>query len=533
MNDFAVDNSPREGLSGMLAAALRDCFARCPSHKRLQHVGLLEWGRRYLPAHFSKPPSEMHRWLAAELDGFANRRGQKLNVIGPRGSAKSTVATLAYALQSAVTGAEPYIWIVSDTRQQAQMHLDNVKAELLENQRLAAAYPHAVGQGSHWRAASIQLPSGVVIEAFGTGQCIRGRRRGAERPTLIICDDLQNDSHIVSPRRRERSSAWFHGTLLKAGTPRTNVVNLATALHRDALALELHRTPGWRSQSFKALPAAPTNKKLWTAWQAIYCDRDLENPSRAARQFYERNRPAMDAGAQVLWPEVEDLYALMTMRVESGATSFEREKQGSPVDPEKCEWPESYFGDSLWFDAWPAKLTLRTLALDPSKGADARHGDYSAVVMLGVDEQGLLYVDADLARRATPQMVADAVSRYLEFRPDALGVEANQWQELLATEFHAEFHRLGVLGVAPAEIHNHTSKLVRIRRLGPYLSQRRLRFRRGSPGVELLLNQLRDFPLGAHDDGPDALEMALRLAEEVWQGRRRVDGLGSRLPISM
>ena len=36
---------------------------------------------------------------------------------------------------------------------------------------------------------------------------------------------------------------------------------------------------------------------------------------------------------------------------------------------------------------------------DPSKGSDGRRGDYSAVVMVGVDRQGMLYVEADLARR--------------------------------------------------------------------------------------------------------------------------------------
>ena len=44
------------------------------------------------------------------------------------------------------------------------------------------------------------------------------RRRREHRPTLIICDDLQNDGHILSPTQRERSRTWFHGTLLKAGT---------------------------------------------------------------------------------------------------------------------------------------------------------------------------------------------------------------------------------------------------------------------------------------------------------------------------
>ena len=139
--------------------------------------------------------------------------------------------------------------------------------------------------------------------------------------------------------------------------------------------------------------------------------------------------------------------------------------------------------------------------------------------MLGVDKKGLIHVQADLARRPTPQMVEEGVAICQRFRPDAFGVEANQWQQLLSGEFMAEFGRRGMLGVSPSEIHNHTSKVMRIRRLGPYLSQRRMRFKANCESTKLLVDQLKDFPLGAHDDGPDALEMALRLAEELWKQR--------------
>jgi predicted phage terminase large subunit-like protein len=249
----------------------------------------------------------------------------------------------------------------------------------------------------------------------------------------------------------------------------------------------------------------------------------------AARAFYESHQEQMDAGAIVLWPEEEDLYTLMKMRVESGHAAFEREKQGSPVDPELCEWPESYFEEHLWFDAWPAELVVTSMALDPSKGHDGRRGDYSAYVMLGIDAAGVIWVEADLARRATPQMVADGVAWCGRFRPLVFGVEANQYQELLAGEIEAEFARQQVAGITPAAIHNYANKQLRIRRLGPYLSQRRLRFRAGSASTKLLVDQLRDFPAGAHDDGPDALEMAIRLAEEIWLGRNADDGLGDRL----
>jgi hypothetical protein len=51
------------------------------------------------------------------------------------------------------------------------------------------------------------------------------------------------------------------------------------------------------------------------------------------------------------------------------------------------------------------------------------------------------------------------------------------------------------------------------------LAQRQLRFKARSRGTLLLVQQLKDFPVGDFDDGPDALEGAIRLAVELWNGR--------------
>ena len=511
--------------------AARHGWARRYQANRNGHAGLLAWANKYLPEHFTKPCSAMHQWLGRHLDKMTQVRGAKLNVLGPRGGAKSTIATLAFPLRAAVERVEPYVWIVSDTKHQACAHLENVKAELLDNPRLAEAFPQAVGRGPVWRSGSIVLRNGAAIEAFGTGQRIRGRRRGAHRPALIICDDLQNDGHTRSAVQREYSREWFHGTLLKAGTTQTNVVNLATALHREALAMDLHETPGWVSRIFRSIERWPDNMTLWNRWEAIYTDTANSRHQQAARAFYEEHTDAMNAGAVVLWPEVEDLYTLMCMRAESGRSAFEREKQNSPINPELCEWPEQYFDEDIWFDTWPRNLVVKTLALDPSKGADARRGDYSALVAAGVDRQGIVYLEADLARRPTPQIVADGVELYQQFQPDVFGIEANQFQDLLAIEFDVEFRRQGMLAARPWPLENRTNKLVRIRRLGPYLAGRRLRFKDNSPGTRMLVEQLRQFPNADHDDGPDAAEMAIRLAAELLEGRKTKDPLGSRLPV--
>jgi predicted phage terminase large subunit-like protein len=527
MEPTTVPPSPR--LLALLAGELARAIARRASEAYTK-MPLSTWGRLMLPAYFRLPPSGMHLWLGEQLDAMDSLRGARLNVLGPRGGAKSTVGTLCYVLKCAVTAREPYIWIVSDTIGQARMHLANVKAELEHNPLLATYYPQAVGPGPRWRADAAELPNGVLIEAYGTGQRLRGRRRRENRPTLIVCDDLQNDAHVASATQRQVSRDWFHGALLKAGDGRTNVINLATALHRDALAMQLVRSPGWNSRVFRAIEKWPENLDLWGQWEELYADVGDFDARAAAREFFQENRDAMLAGAELLWPEHEDLYSLMRMRFEEGRTAFEREKQNSPIDPERCEWPEEYFGPHIWFSDWPRDLAVKTIALDPSKGSDARHGDYSAYAMLGIDRHGLLYVEADMARRPTPQMVADGVNLCQRFPPEAFGIEVNQYQELLGGEFEAEFRRRHKRVITPAGICNATNKLVRIRRLGPYLSQHRLRFHAKSPATRLLVDQLRDFPLGAHDDGPDALEMAIRLAIELLSGNAMPsDGLGDNL----
>ena len=537
--------------------------------RRQRERSLLAWGRHYLPRHFAKPASGLHRWLAAWLDA-PRERGWKLNILAPRGGAKSTLVTLVAALRAALTGNEKYIWIVSDTRAQAAGHLANIAAELLDNPRLAHDYPDAAGRGPVWRGSMIQLRNGVVIEAIGTGQRVRGRRNRAARPTLIIGDDLQNDRHAASRDLREWSRRWFYGLLLPAGTPTTNVVNLATALHRDALGLELTRTPGWTSRTFAAITRWPTNMELWAAWEKIFCAEEKEDvlesgelmnlspgaPSPgaitsprsaksnskatsvaqgaeplgleivrdSARAFYEAHRAAMDAGAELLWPEVEDLYTLMCQRAASGRAAFDREKQNLPAAADAVEWPSEYFDDA-WFDDWPP-LVVRVMALDPAQGRDAtrsesaQRGDYSALVMLGIDDRGVVYVEGDLRRRPLAQLFSDTVAAYRAFRPEILAVETNMNHELLPLELKREFAQAGVLAANIQAVENTAAKEVRIRRWGPLLAQRRVRFRRASPGTALLVEQFRDFPLGTHDDGPDAAELALRAACALWEARR-------------
>jgi predicted phage terminase large subunit-like protein len=104
-----------------------------------------------------------------------------------------------------------------------------------------------------------------------------------------------------------------------------------------------------------------------------------------------------------------------------------------------------------------------------------------------------------------------------DFRPDAFGVEAVAFQELLLPQFEAEIERAKITPTQVWRIDNTTPKVTRIRSLTSRLAKGLIKIRR-SPGSSLLVEQLKGFPAHKFDDGPDALEMAIRLCEELLSG---------------
>lgn len=210
-------------------------------------------------------------------------------------------------------------------------------------------------------------------------------------------------------------------------------------------------------------------------------------------------------------------------RLDMGPRAFAQEFEAQFVDAEGAEFAGEYFGDKIWFDHWPApdRIVHRVMALDPSKGKTEK-SDFSAFVMLALDYDGILWVDADIERRDVRRIVGDALVLQREFSPELFAVEANQFQEVLADNI-AEAARSG--GILPTvyPIINTANKITRIRAtLTPFLARQELRFKRGSRGARLLVDQLKNFPLDGHDDGPDALEMAIRTLRFLYEGGGRI-----------
>lgn len=326
---------------------------------------------------------------------------------------------------------------------------------------------------------------------------VGGPLTGKGADLFIIDDPVKNSEDAMSATKRAKAWDWYQSTALSRLEPGGAMVLIQTRWHVEDLA-------------GLVLREAEDSGEKWE----IVC-----MPAVATGE----NDPLGRSVGEPLWPERWPLRELEQKKKDP--YWWECLYQQNPRPEGGTEWPVSYFdGPGFWFEDWPPleKLPLRILSLDPSKGTDAKTGDYQALVKYARDANGVEYVEADMGRRPmtaatsadgkriTEGMIENLVDEVVKFQPHGLALEVNQFQVLLVIPLLAELKRRGV-EVPIFEINNMDFKVMRIRRLGPPLSQRKMRFKAKSPGTKILVEQMKQFPVGTFDDGPDSLEQARRL----------------------
>jgi predicted phage terminase large subunit-like protein len=513
-----------EAIRQMIQSAARPFPASVPAQKKRKARSEKEldfFNRTYFPHYFTRPSSALHRYFAERYPAMIEHsnqtgEGDKEADAAPRGNAKSTWTTFALILWCIAYKKRRYPMIVSETGPQAQSFLSFIKAELETNERLAQDFPDMVGQGPVWRADWIITRNGIKVHAAGAGQKLRGFRHGSKRPDLVVGDDLENDESVESPDQRKKLEAWFFKALMKIGNKATVFIVIGTILHAESLLQKLLEKPGWKGQKFKAVMRWADNRVLWDAWERIFADISIgkEAAERAADDYFEGHRDEMLRGAQVLWPEEEDYYYLMKMRVTDGPAYFDSEKQNEPLNPEDQVFQEEWFVD--WEDV-DLSGVAHAGACDPSLGKRNKRNDPSAILG-GRMKDKVLYLDiADIDKRQPDRIMADILMYHGRDPFDKLRMETVQFQEFfsrtLETKAHDEDLTLNIDEHVP-----NTDKDLRIIRLQPWIKNGWIRFKAEHRELKRQLIYYRPKGRGGHDDGPDGLEMLLALCEEGLHG---------------
>jgi len=405
---------------------------------------------------------------------------ERLAIAAPRGHAKSTLVSLVFVLWCVVYKLENYILIISDSEDQSKMNLDAVKAELESNDLLRAVYGDLVGKV--WGAEAIETSNAVRVQVRGSGQRIRGLKYRHSRPGLVVCDDLENDTHVETSEQRDKLKRWFSAALKPALRKGGKLVVIGTILHEDSLLAELLNSRGWCS-------------KVYT------CETD----------------------GCPLWPDhysFEDLMEIKAQYQEKGQLDiFFREYYNQIIDIENAVFQRAYFNyltvDEL-FERRENEDFKTFLTVDPAYTQSAS-SDFTAFVVTMTDvDKNLIVVDCVKRRMSMKELIDTWFDLVETYQPDGVGIQKIDWAKSLRMPMLDEMRRRQIFfRVKELQVYSKNAgmfnKNARIERLGPRYASGQILHITDGRGIKDLEQELESFPRAKHDDLADALSMQIDL----------------------
>ncbi len=197
---------------------------------------------KYLWVEFSDPHTKLWEWVD-KIDIKSSPR--PFIAVWPRGRGKSTHAELLVADLGA-RGARKYAIYVSETQDQADKHIQTIRA-VLESQDFIKYFPR-LGEprvGKHgsrtWRRSILTTDTGFTVEAVGLDRAIRGHKIDWARPDLILFDDI--DAKHDTPLSVKRKEGTITTSILPSGATNCAVVFCQNIIHPDSIANKLSKIP--------------------------------------------------------------------------------------------------------------------------------------------------------------------------------------------------------------------------------------------------------------------------------------------------
>ena len=442
---------------------------------------MLLFGRMVMPNMFSSESPPFHYDITKELhdDGI-----KQVNVIAPRGHAKSSVVAGVYPLFHLMfKPGIKVIVLVSRTQQHAVKLLGTIK-DVLDYSKEFRYFFGYWGQHSSrkWTNTEIELKDGSVIICKGTGQQIRGIKHGNQRPTLLILDDPEDENNTKTAEAMEFNLRW----LLQSGVPSLDPLNgkiccIGTPQHQRCLVETLKDMKGWKTLEFR--PSLEEDYSLWPeVWpveKLIDKKEELDSINRLS-VFYREYL------CQIVGDE-DNLFREEHFQYYEGY--IERDEQGL------SNLVLTLLNGEEVNEVRPVNVFT---GVDPA--SSTKHGaDFSVIFNLAIDKDNNRFVLPYYRKRATPLDLADAVIfNFQQYKSAKTRIESVGYQEMLRQYIKEKSEELGMF-IPGLEIKENprTSKSFRLESLQPLFANRKVYMLNDMQAFndELLL-----YPRGKHDD---------------------------------
>lgn len=420
--------------------------------------------------------------IAATLEDIEDNQVDRLMLMLPPGSMKSVLLMLFVAW---VLGRNPtyrFIWI-SHTSDKAQECSGRIR-DLLKSTEYLDIFPNVRIRDDQGGVSFWKLTTGGSFLPKGAGQSIAGYRFN-----IGILDDPLSEQTARSDVEREKINNWYYPGFRSRKLPDSRIILVNTRWHV-------------RDLSGFLLDKAARNKRV-DQWEVISIPAILD---KAAAEYL-----MLPEGGSY-WPEYITMADLVTTREGSTRSDWAALYMQSPVGEEGNIFVKEDFQD--WDEDEPPECDEIIQTLDTAFGTRTVN-DYSVIQTWGIfyltytDDKGYEYEEPNAillnqvrGRWSYPQLRREAVAEYRRYKPNRLIIENKASGQSLIQDL--KLNKLPVIPFQPDR-----DKVARAHATTGVVERGRVWLPMTKKYASELLQEVLEFPKGAHDDSVDAMVMAL------------------------
>ncbi len=402
------------------------------------------------------------------MDLWSSTSTQHALVMAFRGAAKSTLAEEALTLSACYREFHNAI-ILGETYHRAVERLAVVRKEIETNDLLQYLFGNLVGPV--WTENKLVLANGIILQAFGRGQSLRGSKHLDWRPDLAFGDDIEDDESTTDEESIDKTKRWLLNVVQPALDPAYRMRINGTPLHPKSVLMQLYEDPEWVHRKYPIKTIHPETGQ----WQATWPER-------------------------FPLPEIDILEA-RAQRF-GNMTGFRQEYMCEAEDPARKLFTSEMLTVQPTIRTWQATWVM----YDPARTTDPKTSAHTGKVVWSWIGNRLVVWHASGHFWQPSDLLEDMFRTEDEYKPVEIFIEADGLNEWLLQPIRSEQLKRGyILPLTPVKAPR--GKLDFIGGLQPYFKAREIIFNADFPDLR---SQLLGFPSGRIDI-PNALAYALLL----------------------
>lgn len=439
----------------------------------------------YFKDYFKYALAPYHYDFSQDLHDLTDGKIREVAWIAYRESAKTTFAKL-FVIWLICYKKRLYINLDSFDKENSERILFDVAFELVNNKRLQADYgvmfskERGITDIKQNRINNFVTENGIRVEAHSTQESVRGRLHLNQRPDCLICDDIETnktkDSAAYTKQVRD------HITEAMAGmSPNGFILYLGNYISEYGnIAWLMDRAKTDKNIRVRNIPVMADGQPLWASKYAL-TDEEAQKTGKVSIEDKQR---------------------------QLGSLVFSYEMMNQPIDELSAEFKREY-AQPITEHELSQKETNCYITID-SAVSEKEKADFTGVTINRVTRDNKWYIRTYRLKVNSKDLIDHLFYLSKTYSPKFMGLEETTFTTAIQPFIQDEMRKRQVFfSITPVK-HKGIQKELRIRGLIPRWESRSI-FLVGD-NLELL-DEMRVFPNGQHDDVIDSLSMQLQIAK--------------------